>query len=123
MENDLMATTHSLVAHSTSSSYASTQATTVPGYAPLHRTNRKIAKYDVQVKKHGGVFLSLIVETFGGFNKNVIKVLIEFRKAAENAGHPNVPSLVSLRHRLSAAHVTGNYQIVQSGLGKMARVV
>ena len=59
----------------------------------------------------------------GGFHKNVIKVLIEFRKAAENAGHPNVPSLVSLRHRLSAALVTGNYQIVQSGLDKMARVV
>ena len=71
----------------------------------------------------GGVFLPLIVETFGGFHKNVIKVLIEFRKAAENAGHPNVPSLVSLRYRLSAALVTGNYQIVQSGLDKMARVV
>jgi hypothetical protein len=53
----------------------------------------------------------------------VIKVLIEFRKAAENAGHPNVPSLVSLRHRFSAALITGNYQIVQSGLDKMARIV
>lgn len=111
------------VAHSASSSYANTQATTVPGYASLHRANRKIVKYDAQVKKQGGVFLPLIVETFGGFHKNVIKVLIEFRKAAENAGHPNVPSLVSLRHRLSAALVTGNYQIVQSGLDKMARVV
>jgi hypothetical protein len=111
------------VAHSAASSYASTQATTVPGYASLHRANRKIVKYDAQVKKQGGVFLPLIAETFGSLNKNVIKVLIEFRKAAENAGHPNVPTLISLRHRLSAALVTGNYHIVQNGLDKMTRVV
>jgi hypothetical protein len=53
----------------------------------------------------------------------VIKVLIEFRKAAENTGHPNVPSLVSLRHHLSAALVAGNYHIVQCSLDNMARVV
>jgi hypothetical protein len=111
------------VAHSAASSYASTQATTVPGYASLHRANRKVVKYDAQVKKQGGVFLPLIAETFGSLNKNVIKLLIEFRKAAENAGHPNVPSLLSLRHRLSAALVTGNYHIVQNGLDKMTRIV
>jgi hypothetical protein len=46
-----------------------TQATTVPVYASLHRANRNITKYDAQVKKQGGVFLSLIAETFGGFHK------------------------------------------------------
>ena len=109
------------VAHPAASSYSSTQAVSVPGYASLHRANRKIVKYDAQVKKEGGVFLPLIVETFGGFHQNVIKLLIEFRKAAELTGHPNVPDVETLRHRLSAALVKGNYKIVQNGLAKMRR--
>jgi hypothetical protein len=111
------------VVHPASSSFQASQAREVPGYASQHRANRKTTKYDAQVRKQGGIFLPLIVETFGGFHQNVIKLLIELRKAAELSGHPEVPSVATLRNRLSAVLIQGNAQIVTTGVSKMARNV
>ena len=55
--------------HSASSSYAHHG----PG---LHRANRKIAQYEAQVKKTGGVFLPLIANPFDGLHKTHLPTLL-----------------------------------------------
>lgn len=109
------------VVHPASSSFQASQARTVPGYAAQHRANRKTAKYDAQVRKQGGIFLPLVVETFGGFHQSVLKLLIEMRKAAEMNGAPSIPPLAALRNRLAAVLIQGNAEIVQAGVDKMSR--
>jgi len=109
------------VVHPSSFSFQASQARSIPGYAAQHRANRKTAKYDAQVRKQGGIFLPLVVETFGGFHQSVIKLLTEMRKAAEMTGHPNIPTLATMRNRLAAALIQGNAEIVQAGVAKMFR--
>jgi hypothetical protein len=42
----------------------------------LHRANRKIAQYEAQVKKTGGVFLPLIANPFDGLHKTHLPTLL-----------------------------------------------
>ena len=109
------------VVHPACFSFQGSKARTTPGYAAQYRANSKTTKYDAQVRKQGGVFLPLVVETFGGFHSNVNKLLLKFRKTAELTGHPIIPSVASMRNRLSAALIRGNAAMIANGVARMAR--
>ena len=109
------------VVHPASASFCTSQAQSTPGYAAAYRAGRKTLKHDAQVRKEGGVFVPLIVETYGGFHPYVNKLLVEFRKTALLTGQANVPDVATMRNRLMATLIKGNVAIITNGLSKMTR--